>query len=116
WHFGGTAGDDLWIVSKSARTYHWDGTSLYKTTQSLSQDDLSFIEGFGNEVWIAGKHDVLHFDGAAWSRSVVDALIRDLYVPGADRIMAVAGTQVLERRAGQWVVRDTSVNALWAID
>jgi hypothetical protein len=116
WHLAGTAGDDLWIVGDSARSYHWDGAALHDTTQALTHDDLFQVDGFGEEVWLAGSHDVVHFDGARWSKSVVQSTIHDLYVPGANRVWLVADSQVLERQGGQWLVRETSLNALWAID
>lgn len=99
----GRRSDDVYAVGTGA--YHWDGTAWTYLGSSSSSffgsgvGTLRAIDGQGDQIWIVGdSSQLVHFDGAAWSRvpSGISRTLSDVAVLGAADAWAVGalGTSI----------------------
>jgi hypothetical protein len=66
----GTSSDDLFVVGEGGVIWHKQGeTWLLESEPLLAEGNLTTVHGCSaTDVYAVGGRDILHYDGAAWSR------------------------------------------------
>jgi hypothetical protein len=115
WHFAGTSSQDMWIVGEGSRLYHWNGSALSTSIDTLTSADLTVIRGVGDEAWAAASDVLLHFDGSEWSKQSLGVAVTDVYAAAPGDAWMVGGLLIGELKGNLWTVRDQADGVLFAI-
>lgn len=122
----GPSSDELFVVGEAGAIWHKKGgTWTYEADPPLSGGNLTTVHGCAaNDVFAVGARDILHYDGAAWTK-LDHGLGNDVNgvhcAQGGDKSAAIVGMAGLKQRLvdGTWndeFVRPPhgDLHAVWA--
>jgi photosystem II stability/assembly factor-like uncharacterized protein len=87
-----TSSEDVWIVGRTGRVRHYNGTSWTLKSTPTEQGLRTVVARAPNDVWIGGESGTLmHWDGVDFSiiPPVTDQSLNDIQARGANELVAV---------------------------
>jgi hypothetical protein len=102
----GLSDKDVWFAGDGGAVVHWDGTKLVTAYQSAATDHFTAIfESDPNDVWVAGDHKVVRWDGSKWSDSysIGDYAVSAIWGASSDDVWAGTDAGVLHWDGGEWI-------------
>ncbi len=116
-HVWSAGPDDTWVSIREGML-HWNGRTLERVRFYDGFNEPALVWGRdARDVWLAGAQgDVLHFDGARWTRRAIPTAANVVALAGGGEaeVWALAGDGVLWRwRGGAWVAGETVERSAW---
>ncbi len=120
--YTGVPGPDTGVVYKRNKDGAWE------IVWTKKENELSSIWGSGpSDIYVAGHHAVIHFDGTSWKEEPIVGLEGGVYAVGGagpDRVYAAGGTvmskdkqsgRIYRRRDGRWKLEAKTDGVLYGI-
>ncbi|HNN95575.1 MAG TPA: hypothetical protein PKI03_25025 [Pseudomonadota bacterium] len=97
--------DNAWAVGDSGVLLRYDGSTWTKQAIGTTEDLTAIAGTAPDDIWVAGRQSLLHFDGTSWQFEPLSVLppgdeVLDLFVrPGKPLFVLSQGEGVYERLA-----------------